>query len=109
MGVIFRKWILIRCNDVPARGIVVVRQLFEWNKTLPIAVARGTVRGDVAAAVLGPDREKAGRMIADVAVDIGIDEVLAGTGESRDGGGELGPVSGVIQLEERELEAFCGG
>ena len=47
-------------------------------------------------------------MIADVAVDVGVDEILAGTGEALQGGGEFGPVVRAVDIQKRKLIAGLG-
>ena len=47
-------------------------------------------------------------MIADVAVDVGVDEILAGTGEALQSGGEFGPVARAVEIQKRKLIAGLG-
>src|SRR5579885_3115981 len=104
IAIVFRKRILIRGNDFTAGRVEKSGKIFERNEALPFAVSVRAIGGDVAAAAGRPDRKFSGGMIADVAIRIGVDEVLTGPRESRDGGGEFLPVASAVQIKKGELE-----
>src|SRR5271169_447550 len=103
--VVRRERILICRDDHTGGGIVGLRQVFERDHSAPVAIAGWSVRGNVAEAAGRTNRKAARGMIADVSVDVGVNKVLAGTGKSRDGGGELSPVPRAIDIEKRKLKA----
>ena len=101
--IIVGKRILIGRDDPTLRRIVEGRQLVERNEALPFVVARTSIHRNVAIVIL-PDGKFAGGMVADVAVHVGVNKVLARSGKSGDGGGELLPVAGAVDIQKRELE-----
>src|SRR5207245_5404762 len=50
------------------------------------------------------NRDPGRRVVADVAVHVGVDHVLLGTGEGAEGVFELLPVLGLVHLQEREVK-----
>ena len=76
--------------------------MYPCHSQSPAAPSAGTSPG----AIRRPYRQPAGGVIADVAVDVGVDEILARSREARDGRGELGPVLRAVDVEEGKLETI---
>ena len=107
--IIWRKWILIGCDDHPRGWVERSRQLLERYESLPLEIARRAIHRQITQPPL-PNRELAGGVVSDVPVHIGIDEIPAGSGESRQCRSEVLPVAGAVDVEKRVLEhAWLGG
>src|SRR5205085_5543050 len=89
--IIWRKWILIGCDDHPRGWVERSRQLLERYESLPLEIARRAIHRQITQPPL-PNRELAGGVVSDVPVHIGIDEIRAGSGESRQCRSEVLPV-----------------
>ena len=76
-----------------------MRQLIEWNPTRPFHLARPPLGGKRSVA-FRTDRNPARRVIADVAVDVGVHEVLCRHSKRAERGRELGPVVRLIEPEK---------
>ena len=87
---------LIRSNDNSVRWIEKCRQLGNGNVAGPFARVGRTVVWHAAIARLS-DRHYTRRVITDVAVDVGIDDVLSRRSERFECGVELLPVTCAIQ------------
>jgi len=107
---VFREGILVGRNDHAAGRIVEARQLVEGNVAIPLEVARGAVNRDIAAEIAAP-RERAGGVVADVAIDVGVHEIRPGARKARNRSGEFLPVLSAVDVDEGELQhaAFRGG
>ena len=109
VGKVRGKRILVGGDDHPARRIVDARQLVERNVAVPLEVARRAIHRYVAAIVAAP-RQRAGGVVADIAIHIGIHEVRSRSRQARDRGRELLPVLRAIDIDEWKLQhAGLGG
>src|ERR1044072_2452009 len=86
---------LICGNNDPRRRIVELWQFVDLDEAHPFAgVGRAVIRH---AAIAGlSDRHHARRVITDMSVGVGIDDVLRGRSEYFEPGGKLFPVSGAV-------------
>jgi len=103
MAIPGRHDLVIRRDQPAARRIEGARQLIEWNETRPV-VARVPARsgGEAFERVVALSHGDApGRDEADVAVDVGIAQVLLRDVEIAQGVDEFFPVARPRQLEER--------
>src|SRR5579864_3983003 len=103
VGIVGRKRILIGRHDHSRGWVEGRRQLLEGYESLPLEISGGAVHGEVASPPF-TNGELAGGVISDISVHVGIDEVRAGAGEARKRGGELLPIAGAVDIENRELE-----
>ena len=94
-----RRRAVVRGDEKPARRIEHARQVVERNGPLPVVVA-GT--GDRQAAVgAGPHGHRARRRVTDVAVPVGVEEVLRRRVHERDAGEELVPARRPVDRDRR--------
>ena len=95
-----RRRTMIRRDDRMRGRIVEVRQVVERNPAGPFTGAAPAVGGNRSVARRA-DGHFAGRVVADVAGHVGVDEVLRRRHEVPKRGGELGPVPRVVEAQER--------
>src|SRR5262249_60873569 len=95
----WRRTIVRRHHEVFGR-IEYVRKFVEWNPAGPFAIARPTLFRNQPVPPCA-NGNVAWRVVPDMAVDVGVDEVLRRDCELTKGAGEIGPVAGLIQPEER--------
>src|SRR5579884_1308373 len=77
ISVIEGERILVGSDDHAGRGIIKGWQLLEGNEAVPFELARAAVHRHVAI-VCAPNRKHTRRVVADIAVHVGVNEVLAG-------------------------------
>src|SRR5579885_1263073 len=92
-----RQDVVIRRSDEMRGWIVEQRQFRHFAEAAPFELARAWY-GEQAGPVLA-DRRHAGGVPADVAVYVGVDDVLAGHFVAFDSGAELLPVAGARQRQ----------
>src|SRR5690606_8839841 len=91
---------LVGGDDDPGVGVADGGQLLEGQVVLPVVV--GVPAGGGPAAVpLAAHRDPAGRLVADGAGGVGVDEVLRGDLEGARGLAELLEVAGPVEQEDR--------
>src|SRR5262249_39511495 len=82
------------------RRIQHVRKLFEWQIAFPtMRVISSRNRKQAIAA--RTNRDFAGRLVSNVSIDIGIDDVLRRSTKPRERGAELLPIPGHVHVKER--------
>ena len=89
--IVRRHRAMVGGDDEMGRRVVGVGQCIERNPAVPLHLtgpALGGHRSDAA----GPDRDAARRVVTDVSLDVGVDEVLRRDDEVLERCGELGPV-----------------
>ena len=102
VGVVAADDRLVGGDDEPLLGVEHARQPVERHVVAGPVVVGAPALGGHRAVVAGlADRDPAGRLVADVALAVGVHEVLAGHGERRRGRAELVPVAGEVELQDR--------
>src|SRR6478752_438301 len=91
---------LVGGDDVTALRVVLVRQLVERDELVLPAVLRVPAGARQRAVALLAHRDLAGRLVADVALGVRVDQVLRGHLEVRRRLAETGEVLGPVQLED---------
>jgi len=99
VGVVVVHGLVVRRGHVVRGRIEDRRQLVEGDEALPVVLPRPTRRGHQPLA-LGSQGHQAGHLIADVALHIGVDEVLSGRWPMTHGLAELLPVASPVQQED---------
>ncbi len=93
---------LVRGDHEPLVGVEHRRQRVERHERLAPVVLRQPPRRRQPAVVAGlPDRDLPRRLVADVALGVGVDEVLRRHREVGGSGPELVPVRGPVELQDR--------
>ncbi|GBD14957.1 hypothetical protein HRbin25_00844 [bacterium HR25] len=100
VGVVVVHDLVVGCGQPVGRRVEGGGQLLEGDEALPFVLVGPARHGDDAMP-LGPSRDPAGQLVADVAVHIGIQEVEGRGGPVGEGLPELLPVAGPHQPEER--------
>src|SRR5581483_5675427 len=98
-----RKRVLVGGHNYVSRRIVKSRELFERNEPVPLEIPRAAIHRNIAI-VGASDRQAACRVISDVAVDIGINEILTWSGKPLQPGHKLIPIARAVDVQKRELE-----
>ena len=95
-----RRRTMVRGDDDVGRRVVQVRQLAERHPAGPLGVAGPAVRrtGPVAGRA---ERNVSRRVVADVSLAVGVDEILRRRDSPTQRVGELGPVARLVHFQER--------
>src|SRR5437773_12111286 len=88
-------------GDDAASRVIGMRQAVERDVAYPLVVVGAARDGRRSVAPLS-NRDPRRRVVADVAVHVGVDHVLLGAGEATDGVFELLPVLRLVHPQERE-------
>ena len=100
--VIHWKRVLIGRHHKPIRRIKERRQLIERNKSLPLVRTRPAIYWNVTR-VPAADRQQACRLVPDIPLSIGINEVLSRARVSLQRRAKLLPILRPVHVEKREL------
>ena len=104
-GVVVRRDAGVGCGEDTVRWVEGLRKLVEGDVACPVLGGVKGVDGDWADGTgldeAAAEGDFAYGMVADVALVVGVDDVLGGAAEGGEGGEEAGPVGGGIEVEER--------